>query len=479
MEIGNIFNFFKKPKQRSYAYDASRESRADEPFDKLATQGEIMRGMERPILLARARALERTNPLIGAILSALKNNVIGTGFNMQARSPDEKFNKRIEELWKDWEHHENCDYTQQQGLTDLLKLILCRYFVDGGILITFPMDKEREIPLTIQLHTVDSFDSLEGFKADKNHVLVDGIEMDTGGKVIAYWIKQTLSDGYTEIEPIRVDAKDAIYLWNKSMPNQSREITQLARDIIPAKDLMDYINVVAMQQKLMASMAIFVERDQGATGVVGRGINTTDGKRIEKFEGGTISYLRNGERMKQPMPTGQASEVGNYMPLQQRLISADLGLSLESTARNVERVNYSSARQNLLSDKVTYDTMKKTLVEYVLRPLYKRFIDVCELKGYLDDTSFKRGDKRFYKADWLAPSIGWIDPRKEAEANSINLMNGGKSFQEFCAEQGVDWRERINAMKEVQDYAKQQGVELSFNTMNGGEKNDKEDKEND
>ena len=353
MEIGDIFNFFKKPKQRSYAYDASRESRADEPFDKLATQGEIMRGMERPILLARARALERTNPLIGAILSALKNNVIGTGFNMQARSPDEKFNKRIEELWKDWEHHENCDYTQQQGLTDLLKLILCRYFVDGGILITFPMDKEREIPLTIQLHTVDSFDSLEGFKADKNHVLVDGIEMDTGGKVIAYWIKQTLSDGYTEIEPIRVDAKDAIYLWNKSMPNQSREITQLARDIIPAKDLMDYINVVAMQQKLMASMAIFVERDQGATGVVGRGINTTDGKRIEKFEGGTISYLRNGERMKQPMPTGQASEVGNYMPLQQRLISADLGLSLESTARNVERVNYSSARQNLLSDKVT------------------------------------------------------------------------------------------------------------------------------
>ena len=44
----------------------------------------------------------------------------------------------------------------------------------------------------------------------------------------------------------------------------------------------------------------------------------------------------------------------------------------------------------------------------------------------------------------------------------INLASGGKSFQSYCAEQGVDWRDRIDEMKEAQEYAQKQGVTLSF-----------------
>ena len=102
------------------------------------------------------------------------------------------------------------------------------------------------------------------------------------------------------------------------------------------------------------------------------------------------------------------------------------------------------------------------LIEYLLRPLYKRFVDICYLTGLLEGTGFKYGDSQYYKAVWLAASLGWIDPLKEAQANAINLANGGKSYQEYCAEQGADWRDRIDQMKEVQDYAATQGVNLAF-----------------
>ena len=179
------------------------------------------------------------------------------------------------------------------------------------------------------------------------------------------------------------------------------------------------------------------------------------------------------------IPSGQAAEVGNYLPLQQRMIAAAMGLSLESTSRNVERVNYSSARQNLLADENTYKQMRKELVEYFLRPLYRRFVNICYLAGLLDGTGFKPDDLQYYKAVWLAPSLGWIDPKKEAEANSINLQNGGKSFQQYCAEQGVDWRERIDEMAEVQEYAESKGVTLSFNVADSSDGNKQGDDETD
>ena len=195
-----------------------------------------------------------------------------------------------------------------------------------------------------------------------------------------------------------------------------------------------------------------------------------------------MKYLNNGEHAKFLLPTGQANEADNHIATQQRGIASVFGLSLESTSRNVERVNYSSARQNLVIDTVTYDRMKNYLKEYFLRPLYKRFVQICYLKGLLKGTGFELGNNKFYEAKWLTSSVGWIDPLKEAQADTILLANGGVSFQDYVAKRGQDWRERIDEMAEVQAYAKEKGVNLSFsmedsnkNSDNGKEDNNGEE----
>jgi len=458
-----------------FGYEASHMTRKDAmfPWDGPA---EGMNKASRQTLRARARDLERNNPITNSILMAIKNNVVATGFNMQARSDDEAFNSRIEELWQEWCHYENCDYTKRQSLDDLLKLILERKFVDGGILVTFPVDKTREVPLTIQLHEVDELTSDNVTLTDGN-ILSDGVECTPEGLPIAYWITQTDVDGVTEMTPRRIKAEDAIFLWNRTRVSQFREVTPMASTIVTTKDIGDYNNAVAFQQKTAACTSAFIETTNAASAIGRMAQQESKHSNIEQIKGGRVQYLAPGETVKMLIPSGQAAEVGNYLPLQQRMIAAAQGLSLESTSRNVERVNYSSARQNLLADEITYKEMRKELIEYFLRPLYIRFVNMCYLAGLLDNTGFKP-DKQYYKAVWLAPSLGWIDPKKEAEANTINLQNGGKSFQQYCAEQGVDWRERIDEMAEAQEYATSKGVTLNFAVNESKDNEVNEDGEN-
>lgn len=450
----------KLERERYFGYNASHESRKDTalPFDG---QAEQFNTFSRSALRARARDLERNNPMTGSVLQAILNNAIGTGFNMQAQSENEVFNRRIEELWKEWEHHENCDVTQQQSLTNMIKLIVQRKFIDGGIMLTFPLDSTRDIPLTIQLHEVDDLDSITDPKDQNGHIIVNGVELNSVGKPLAYWLKQVEPDGFTEMTPRRYDANDVIFLWDRTRVSQFREISAMARTIGITKDLGDYNDAVMFQQKIAACFSAFIETDN-TMAAPGRIANQQNGTRMETIEGGSIKYLKAGEHIKGLTPNANVTDASNFLPLQQRIIAADAGLSLESTSRNVERVNYASARQNLLGDQLTYDAIREDLIEYLLRPLYKRFVDICYLAGLLDGTGFVYGDKSYYKAVWLASTLGWIDPLKEAQANSINLANGGKSFQEYCAEQGADWRDRIDQLKEVQEYAAAQGVNLAY-----------------
>lgn len=471
----------KEARRGYFGYEAAHETRRDSPFP-WDGPAEGMNKASRATLRARARDLERNNPITGSIIVAESNNVISTGFNMQARSDNEKFNARIEELWEEWCHHENCDYTKQQCLDDLLELIARRELIDGGILITFPLDMKRRIPLTIQLHEVDEMTS-DNVPLKNGNIISDGVESTPEGIPVAYWITQTDVDGFTIAEPKRLNAEDTIFIWKRTRVSQFREITPMSNSIIATKDTGDYNSAVNFQQKTAACVSAFVE-SEATTGTLGRLAAATnekkEGPRVEWLQGGSIKYLAPGEKIKPLIPTGQAAEVGNYLPLQMRMISATQGLSLESTSRNVERVNYSSARQNLLADETTYKRIRKRLVEYFLRPLFRRFVTVCYLSGLLDGTGFDINDQKYYKAVWLAPSLGWIDPNKEAQANTQNLQNGGKSFQQYCAEQGADWKERIDEMAEAQEYAKSKGVVLNFgNAIKEGEKNNADDKDED
>lgn len=443
------------------AYEAASPTRKDMPFG-IDGRAEQLNSSSREIILKRCRDAERNSDIVNAMIYAIQNNVIGAKINMQADSPSKKFNERIEALFHEWEHAENCDVTETQSLTEIAQMAVARYIVDGGILFTYVTDRKSLIPLKIQVREVDEIVTMSVPKTENGNVICNGIEMTEYGKPIAYRLRRYDPNGMTEdLNPEVIPASRVDFLWLKKRPSQFREFSPMARSVVRVNDIDDYNDTIMFKAKVDACTSAFIETDNGNM-MVGRATNTENGERITKVQGGSVKYLRAGERFKQFTPSGQAIEFENFIVAQLRIFAASHGLSLESASRNVERVNYSSARQNMLADQQTYKALRNFFVEHFYRKLYKRFVDACWVAGLLDGVEFNPNDPAFYNAKWLTEGLPWIDPLKEANANTIQLGNGGMSFQEYCANNGADWRERIEQMAEVKKYAEELGVKLNF-----------------
>lgn len=461
----SVFSPMSASKRRAWrnnfyiGYEAASPTRKDDvfPWDGKA---EAMNKAARQTLRARARDLERNSEVASGVLEALDRNVIGTGISMQAQTKSKAFNERIEKLWNSWCHAENCDITETQSLNDLVRMIFRRQWVDGGVLVIYSIDKNKRIPLQIQVREVDDL-ATGSYPYTSGNILSEGVEMNKVGKPIAYYLTTTDANGFETMVPERIPAERVSFLWDRTRPSQFREVSRLAKAITRIKDLDDYNQAVAFQQKTQACTSVYIETDN-TNELPGRPSNNGDFNRLEQISAGSVNYLKPGEKVATLIPNGQAAEVANYMVTQLRLVAAGQGLSLEGTTRDVERVNYSSARQNLIEDNKTYKRLRDDLIEHLMRPMYKKFVKACYLAGLLDRCGFDIADEDFYEATWLAEGMPWIDPKKEAEADNIALQNNTTTLQAVCARNGLDWLDVLDQKEREQKEITKRGLKSTL-----------------
>lgn len=132
---------------------------------------------------------------------------------------------------------------------------------------------------------------------------------------------------------------------------------------------------VSVKQRIEACLSVFIKRAIPTAGI-GRGSapsgprHTYDGKTISP---GMIKEMNVGDEIQVVNPQGQATDAASYIKLQQRLIGAGQGISYEATARDMSEANYSSARQGLIEDSMTYAEEDELLAD-VLDEIYETFI---------------------------------------------------------------------------------------------------------
>ena len=73
-------------------------------------------------------------------------------------------------------------------------------------------------------------------------------------------------------------------------------------------------------------------------------------------------------------PSGQATDASAYIKQEIRLIGAGQGLSYETVSRDMSESNYSSARQGVIEDDLTYMEDKEQLLE-IMDEIYESFVD--------------------------------------------------------------------------------------------------------
>lgn len=443
-------------------YNASKVNRL-QPWTPTNASPEQTDGPHRDILKARARDLERNSDMAEAALGAILRNVVGSGIKPQAKvrnsddSFDEVTNDRLEALWEIWARAENCDITGFSTFYELQEIMLRRRIVDGEVFCKKVTDKSSMIPFKVQGVESDLLDSTLLQPKETKNLVISGVEVDDYFQPVAYWFQRATPDGYLSLDSQRVPAKQVIHLFKKTRFNQIRGVSELARVIPRMKETGEYLDAELVAAKIAASFALFVKKNNPGN-MPGRNLEIKDGKRVENIAPGMIEYLMPGEDIATASPSRGATTVKDFIEIETRLTGAGLGLSYEVISRDMHKSTYSSARQNHLEDRKTWEPMQQYLVNHFCQPVWAEFVEACVLGGLVDLPGYWQDPEKYHECYWIAPGWTWIDPLKDVKASREELDAGLNTLQEICAERGLDWQEVMEQRARELEYMAELGL---------------------
>lgn len=345
----------------------------------------------------------------------------------------------------------------------MLRMAVRRKKVDGGILFVKRYTAGGVLPFKLQMFEVDELDATQVTPKYKGNRVVGGIEYNRFNAPEGYWIRQYDLDGFTMVTPTFVKAADAIFYFSKRRPSQLREMSDMSQTITRIRDVNEFMVAVSVKQRIEACLSVFIKRAIPTAGI-GRGTGATgprqtyDGKTLSP---GMIKEMNVGDEVQVVNPQGQATDAASYTKLQQRMIGAGQGLSYEATSRDMSETTYSSARQAIIEDGMTYAEEDELLAD-VMDEIYETFIISAVLAGAISAPGFWVGRKdEYFLHSFVKQPKPWIEPSKETQAAKTALQSGQKTFKQIAAENGTDWRKQIDDICEVLNYARENhGVDL-------------------
>ena len=465
--------------ERNYYYDAGDSKRINANWRIGNSSAEYTDRYSRDIVRARARDLERNSDMMNSVISAFTRNIVGRGFNLQVQTDKPKLNDQIEDLWNEWCKAKNCDVTNTQSFTQMLRMSVKRMKVDGGILFLKTYTNNGIVPFQLQAIEVDELDTSRTAPNNSKNKVVGGIEYNEYNRPVGFYIKKYSLDGFELMnESTYYKAKDVIFKFKKNRPSQVREMSEVAPVITRIRDANEFMNAVSVKERIMACLSVFIKKALPITGGI-NGRTHTNGEGKHDYQGktlapGMIKELNAGDEVQVVNPAGQSSDAESYTKLQQRLIGAGQGLSYEVTSRDMSQTNYSSARQGMIEDGETFAEDEELIIS-LMDEIYETFVISCVLSGKTKINDFWNNKLKYFKHTWVKAPKAWIDPAKEANANKIALETSQKTFKDICAENGVDWKKAIDDMAEVQEYANLKGVKIGGENNNGSSKQQEND----
>lgn len=446
-------------------YDAGNYNRPNQNWRVSNMSGEFTDRYSRDDVRARSRDLERNSDIMNSVVGAFERNVIGGGWRLQAKTEDTELNKELEKAWKRWCKKQNCDVAGRQSFSQIIRMAVLRKKIDGGILFVKRYTGDGYVPFKLQMIEVDELDGESVKPMNAGDKVVGGIEYNAWNRPVGYYIKQYDIDGLSVNKPVWVDAKDVIFYFTIRRPSQLREMSDMASTIPRIRDVNEFIMAVSVKERIMACLAVFIKKTFPTVGPGRAGVVDSNQGEKASYEGkllspGMIKEMNAGDEAQVINPSGQGADATSFTKLLHRLIGAGQGISYEATSRDMSESTYSSARQGMIEDDLTYEKEKELLLENVLDEIYETFVISCVLCGAVSIPDFWENKEQYLNHEWTQEPKPWIDPQKEAGADSTALKTGQKTYKQIAAEKGRDWRDQIDDIAEVIEYGREKGVDM-------------------
>lgn len=426
-------------------------------------------------LRARARDLVRNNPYATGIVEAFADNIIGwdPGIRLKPRvllptgEPARDINWRIEAAWNDWGAPENCSVDGQDSWTDIQRLIVKTWVTDGEIFIRKRRGFENPYAFALQLIDADLLDANFNQPPNADGIRIrQGIEMDRDGRRLAYHFFKNHPSEDRSRERSRVAADEIIHFFVRYRAGQTRGFSLFAPVLTTVKMIDGLSEAELVASRMSAAKMGFIKNIQPPAveaHAARLALLNDEGEdaeaRLTDVAPGVLEELLPGQEFQGFDPTHPNSAFDAFLQVMLRGVSRGFSMSYLTLTGDVGAANYSSMRAGLLPERDHWRILQLATAGKVHRPVYRGFLGGALLTGALQLPTSVPTDYLAHK--WRPRGWKWVDPVKDLMALELAIALGVDSRQHGAAEQGRDFEEVVDEIREELEYAAEQGVDVS------------------
>ena len=380
------------------------------------------------------------NPILEGVIRTLKVDIVGAkGPALQVRSSNAAYNEKLEAGWRRW--WAMPDDSGRMSGPDLLGMWIKMLCKSGEILVQTVTANSDDGFLSLRLRDIHPrrLDTPINKIGDNNVAL--GIESNERGQVVAYYVLDEQQMGAFTVQTgqaKRVVARNMVHVYEADEADQLRGFPWLASALDTIGELRDYDANTMDAARASADYAAFLE-------AVEPGVDFEEKSGTIEIERRTISTIPPGYRLSQLNPNQPPVTYKEFRRERLRDMGRPLLMPVMMILLDTTGHTYSSARV----DSGIYKRGLGSIEGWLERNLLNAFVGkvAAEMRFVAD------AELRLPKAPpnveyaWTWSKMPFVDPKKEAEAERIELLNGTKTLTDCLAERGMTLEEFIDKRK--------------------------------
>lgn len=426
-------------------------------------------------LISRSRSLYMTAPIATSAIKTTKTNAVGSGLKLKARinyealgitdEQSQKIEDIIEREFALWAETNMCDALGLNNFYEMQGLYLLGELLNGDAFCLRKYENPTpSMPYGLRLQLIESdrvctpnigvsvgnspYISYGRNDANGNEIY-SGIEVDNGGKTVAYWICNQYPNAqavgeFKALEWSRIETygentglPNIMHMFDAERAEQRRGVPVLAPVIETLKQLSRYTDAELMAAVISGMYTVFIKTESPTDMPFGEAmpdqyepVEHNDNE--YELGNGAINVLGTNESIQIADPKRPSTAFNGFVNALCRQIGAAIEIPQELLLKEFN-ASYSASRAALLEAWKMFRMRREELARCFCQPVYEMFMTEAVASGRIKAPGFFKDPiirKAWCGADWNGPAPGMIDPVKEVNAAKVRVENGFSTREE-------------------------------------------------
>ncbi|MDU2063771.1 MAG: phage portal protein [Sporomusaceae bacterium] len=431
------------------------------------------------------------NPIAASAINTSRTNVIGAGLRLSPKprfdilgiSADEAkvWSRKTKLEFHIWAGSKLCDIMRKNNFYDLQDIAYQSYMIDGDSFVL--LQYRSPVPgmkYSLRLRGVEASRvcnpgttslamainplTVTVRNPDNGNRIINGVEVDNDGAVVAYWICSRYPYDPANMESIPTWSRVEAFGAKSGAPNilqichdvrfeQYRGVPELAPVLEVLKQISRYTDAELTSAIIKSFFSLFFMEKYASDSdefplpeAFSQDEKVTLDPNAFEIGSGTMNVLPPGFDVK---TIDGSRQLSTYEPFVKQLVQ-QLGAALEIPQEVVMKSfnsSYSASRAALLQAWAAFKMRRTWFTRDFTQPAYEAWLTEAVAIGRIEAPGFFTDDlirAAWCNADWYGPVMGVLDPVKDAQGGALRVQYGFSTRERETAEMsGMDWNENI------------------------------------